>query len=145
MTYSGKYIPENPQKYRGNVDNIIYRSSWEKKFLKYLDHNKSILEYSSEEIVVPYISPLDNKIHRYFVDFWIKVKDKEGVIKEYLIEIKPYKETIKPKKKKLTPNFIKEVYTYAKNQSKWKAASEYCKQKNWQFLILTEKDLFKEV
>ena len=138
----GKYRPINPQKYKGDVTNIIYRSSWERKFLQYCDMNENILEYSSEEIALPYRSPIDNRIHRYFPDFYIKVKESSGKIKKYIIEIKPKKQTIEPQvKKRKTKSYIYEVYEYAKNQAKWKAAEEFCKDRLWEFKVLTEEDL----
>jgi len=138
----GKYRPINPQKYKGDVTNIIYRSSWERKFLQYCDMNENILEYSSEEIALPYRSPIDNRIHRYFPDFYIKVKESSGKIKKYIIEIKPKKQTIEPQvKKRKTKSYIYEVYEYAKNRAKWKAAEEFCKDRLWEFKVLTEEDL----
>ena len=91
MSYKGKYKPSNPEKYNGNVTNIIYRSLWERKFLYYCDMNENILEYSSEEMFVWYKSPVDGKPHRYYPDFLIKVKESDGTIKKYMIEIKPKK------------------------------------------------------
>jgi hypothetical protein len=138
----GKFRPTNPEKYKGDPNNIIYRSSWERKFLKYCDNNENIIEYSSEEIVLPYRSPVDNRIHRYFPDFYIKVKESNGQIKKYLIEIKPKKQTVEPKvQKKKTKGYIYEVVEYAKNQAKWKAAKEFCEDRQWEFRILTEDDL----
>ena len=143
MSYKGKYQPKNPQKYRGDVNNIIYRSLWERKFLIYCDTNENIIEYASEELALPYRSPIDNKIHRYFPDFYIKVKESTGQIKKYLIEIKPKKQTIEPiPQKRKTKGYIYEVYEYAKNQAKWKAAQEFCEDRQWEFKVLTEDDLF---
>ena len=85
MYYQGKFSPKNYKKYKGDPTNIIYRSSWELTFMKYCDSNPNVLEWGSEEIVIPYKSPLDNRYHRYFVDFYIKVKEKTGVVKKYLI------------------------------------------------------------
>ena len=142
MAYKGKYIPQNPQKYRGNPSQIIYRSLWERKFMVYCDLNENILEWGSEEIALPYRSPIDNRIHRYFPDFYIKVKESSGQIKKYIIEIKPKKQTIEPQvKKRKTKSYIYEVYEYAKNQAKWKAAEEFCKDRLWEFKVLTEEDL----
>lgn len=135
----GKYKPSNPEKYRGDVCNIIYRSSWERKFLYYCDMNKNIIEYSSEEVVIPYRSPVDNRYHRYFVDFYIKYKDNNGKIKKALIEIKPYKQTVEPQpKKRKTKGYIYEVVEYAKNQAKWEAAKEWCLDHGYEFKVLTE-------
>jgi len=143
MSYKGKYQPSNPKKYKGDPTNIIYRSLWERKFMVYCDTNENILEWFSEEIAVPYRSPIDNKIHRYFPDFYIKVKESTGQIKKYLIEIKPKKQTIEPiPQKRKTKGYIYEVYEYAKNQAKWKAAQEFCEDRQWEFKVLTEDDLF---
>ena len=141
-TLKGRYIPRNIRKYRGDYKNIIYRSSWELKFMKYCDLNDSILEWGSEEIVIPYRSPLDNRIHRYFVDFYIKVEDMNGQIKKYLIEVKPKRQTAPPPKpKRQTKRYISEVTEYAKNQAKWKAATEFCEDRQWSFMIITEDEL----
>jgi hypothetical protein len=108
----------------------------------YCDNNKNILEWGSEEIALPYRSPLDQRIHRYFPDFYIKVKESNGQIKKYLIEIKPKKQTIEPQiKTKKTKSYVYEVVEYAKNQAKWKAAKEFCEDRQWIFKILTEDDL----
>jgi hypothetical protein len=143
MSYKGKYQPAFPQKYKGNSQNIVYRSLWERKFMVYCDTNENILEWFSEEIAVPYRSPIDNKIHRYFPDFYIKVKESNGQIKKYIIEIKPKKQTIEPiPQKRKTKGYIYEVYEYVKNQAKWKAAEEWCADKGYEFKILTEDNLF---
>ena len=142
MAYSGKFQPSYPKKYKGDPTNIIYRSLWERKFMVYCDLNENILELGSEEIALPYRSPIDNRIHRYFPDFYIKVKESSGKIKKYIIEIKPKKQTIEPQvKKRKTKSYIYEVYEYAKNQAKWKAAEEFCKDRLWEFKVLTEEDL----
>ena len=142
MSYKGRYRPSNPKKYKGDSSNIIYRSLWERKFMVYCDNQTKILEWGSEEIVLPYRSPIDNKVHRYFPDFYIKVKESNGRIKRYIIEIKPKKQTVEPKmKKKKTKGYIYEVYEYAKNQAKWKAAEEFCKDRMWEFKVLTEDEL----
>ena len=140
--YQGKFRPRNPKKYKGDITNIVYRSSWELKFLNYCDKNESIIEYASEEIVIPYRSPIDNKIHRYFVDFYVKIKDKSGNIAKYLIEIKPKKQTLPPKiSTRKTKYYINEVLEYVKNQAKWSSAENFCLDRQWKFLILTENEL----
>ena len=142
MSYKGRYQPNNPLKYKGNFRNIIYRSLWELKFMKYCDSNQNILEWGSEEFWLPYRSPLDNKVHRYFPDFYIKVKENNGMVKKYVIEIKPKKQCIEPKpQKKKTRTYIYEVREYAKNQAKWKAAEEYCLDRGLQFKVQTENEL----
>ena len=142
MSYKGKYSPSFPQKYKGDPTNIVYRSLWERKFMVYCDTNENILEWGSEEIALPYRSPIDNRVHRYFPDFYIKVREQTGQIKKYIIEIKPKKQTVEPKvQKKKTKAYIYEVVEYAKNQAKWKAAEEFCKDRMWEFKVLTEDEL----
>jgi hypothetical protein len=142
MSYKGKYKPSYPQKYKGDSSNIIYRSLWERKFCVYCDLNENVLEWQSEEKCVPYRSPIDNRIHRYFPDFLIKVKEPDGSIKKYMIEIKPKKQTVPPPKpKRQTKGYISEVYEYAKNQSKWEAAREWCADRGYEFKVITEDDL----
>ena len=143
MSYKGKYQPSFPKKYKGDPTNIVYRSLWERKFMVYCDNNDRILEWGSEEIALPYRSPVDNKVHRYFPDFYIKVKESNGEIKKYLIEIKPLKQLSPPSKpKRQTKQYLYEVYEYAKNQAKWQAAKEFCEDRQWQFKVITEKELF---
>ena len=142
MAYRGKYYPSFPRKYKGDPTNIIYRSLWERKFMVYCDKNAKILEWGSEEIALPYISPHDSRVHRYFRDFYIKVQENTGKIKRYLIEVKPLKQTTKPKKpKRQTKGYIREAFEYARNQAKWKAAREYCADRMWEFKVITEKEL----
>ena len=142
MSYKGKFQPSYPRKYKGDPTNIIYRSLWERKFMVYCDTNENILEWGSEEIVVPYKSPVDNRFHRYFPDFYIKYKDANGRIKKSLIEIKPFKQTQEPKvQKRKTKGYIYEVVEYAKNQAKWSAAKEWCLDRGYEFKVLTENEL----
>jgi|TARA_B100001059_G_C17594974_1_gene456572 hypothetical protein len=142
MSYKGKFQPSYSKKYKGDPTNIIYRSLWERKFMMYCDLNENIIEWGSEEIALPYRSPLDNRVHRYFPDFYIKVRENNGSIKKYLIEIKPKKQTMEPKvKKRKTKSYIYEVTEYAKNMAKWKAAEEFCKDRMWEFKVLTEDEL----
>lgn len=141
-SYKGKYKPSYPEKYKGDPTNIIYRSLWERKFCVYCDLNENIIEWASEEKCIPYRSPIDNRIHRYFPDFLIKVKEPNGTIKKYMIEIKPLKQTVPPPKpQRQTKRYISEVYEYAKNQSKWEAAREWCADRGYEFKVITEKEL----
>ena len=142
MAYRGKYYPSFPRKYKGDPTNIIYRSLWERKFMVYCDKNQNILEWASEEIAIPYRSPIDNRVHRYFPDFYMKVKEFNGKIKRYVIEVKPAKQTKPPAKpKRQTKGYIREAYEYAKNQAKWKMAREFCADRQWEFKVVTEKEL----
>ena len=141
-SYKGKFSPSNTKKYRGDPTNIIYRSLWERKFMVYCDLNENILEWGSEEFWIPYRSPIDNRGHRYFPDFYIKVREKGGTIQKYVIEIKPKRQCKEPKiQEKKTKSYIREVTEYVKNQAKWKAAREFCEDRMWQFKVLTEDDL----
>ena len=142
MAYRGRYIPSKPKKYKGDSSNIIYRSLWERKFMVYCDRNDSILEWGSEEIIIPYRSPLDGRIHRYFPDFYVKVKQADGSIKKLLIEAKPKAQCGPPKQpKRKTPRFVQEVRTWGVNKAKWEAAIEYCNDRKMEFKILTEDHL----
>ena len=143
MAYKGKYQPSYPRKYKGDPTNIVYRSLWERKFMVYCDTSDSVLEWSSEETIVRYYDPISKKVRRYFPDFLIKVKESDGSIKKYMIEIKPSKQTIPPPKpKRQTQKYIAEVYEYAKNQSKWEAAREWCADRGYEFKVITENELF---
>ena len=142
MAYKGYYKPSNPKKYRGNPTRIIYRSLWERKYMVYCDTTPSILEWGSEEIIIPYRSPLDGKSHRYYPDFYIKVREKSGKISRYIVEIKPKKQTKPPyDQDKRTKAYRNAVLTFAKNRAKWDAAEEYCDDRQMKFLILTEDHL----
>ena len=137
-----KYKPEYPKKYKGDPNNIICRSSWERRFCRWCDLNESIISWGSEEFWIPYVSPVDNRVHRYFPDFIIKVKEQTGEIKTYVIEVKPKKQTVPPKQKsRVTKSFLHEAKTYAVNQAKWKAADEWCKDRLVQFKVITEDEL----
>lgn len=143
MAYSGKYTPKNKSKYRGNVNNIVWRSTWELKFLRYLDEHPDIIEFGSEEVVIPYVSPIDGKYHRYFVDFYFKVRTKDNIIKKYLIEIKPHSQTLEPKRpKRITESYVNNVKTYLVNSAKWNAAKKFAQTHDMTFLVITEKQLF---
>lgn len=138
----GKFKPKFPQKYKGDPTNIVYRSSYELKFMNYCDLNENVNEWKSEEFFIPYISPIDGKIHRYFPDFYINYKGK--II---ILEVKPQKDLKMPptNPKKKTKSWAYSVKTWAINQAKWKAAREYCEDRNYEFRIFTEKDLGIEV
>ncbi len=145
MAYSGKFLPKNPQKYLGDPNNIVYRSLWERNIMVKLDDWKEVISWGSEEIIIPYRSPLDNKIHRYFPDFIAKILKPDGSTFIRIYEVKPYKQTIepvKPKQRKTTKKYIREVSTYLVNQAKWNAAEAFCADKGWDFVKLTENDIF---
>ena len=142
MTMKGRYKPLNPKKYKGDPTNIIYRSSWERRCMIYFDRTPNILEWQSEEFFIPYKSPVDGKIHRYFPDFKIKVMNKHKNIDSIIVEVKPFKQTQPPIiQTRKTKRYLTEVTTFLKNEAKWKAALNFCKDRKWKFQIITEKEL----
>jgi len=142
MFHKRLYKPLFPQKYAGDPTNIVMRSSWETRFANWCDKNPSVLKWSSEETVIPYRCPTDNKIHRYFVDFKIQIQTKDKMLKTYLVEVKPLKQTMPPIfPGRRTQRYLTESLTFMKNQAKWNAATEYCKDRGWEFKIITENEL----
>lgn len=139
--HQGKYTPRNPEKYIGDIKNISYRSSWELKAMIWFDNQPNVLKWGSEEIAIPYISPIDNEIHRYFPDFIVMIKTRTDEIKKIVVEIKPAAQCIPPKKTKKTKRMITEVSTYLVNQAKWDAARKWCATNKLEFTILTEREL----
>lgn len=141
MPYHGVFIPQSPEKYLGNAKNIVYRSSWEQRFFRFCDTSPGILHWASEEFCIPYLSPKDHKVHRYFPDVWVEAQTSTGP-KGFLIEIKPKAQTTPRKVKRKSQKYLWELAAIAINEAKWNAAREFCKTKNWQFVVLTEDDLF---
>ena len=142
MPYKGKFTPRNPKKYMGNPTNIIYRSSWELRVMNYFDRNPNILQWASEEFSIPYTSPIDGRRHRYYPDFIIKSREKTGQISTRVIEVKPKKQCQPPKKRsKITKAYLSEVKAWGINSAKWEAAREFCSDRKWDFVILTEQEL----
>jgi hypothetical protein len=139
----GKFRPRNPQKYGGDPTKIVYRSSYELKFMDYCDLNESVSSWKSEEFCIPYISPIDKKVHRYFPDFFVKYKDKNGTTRTLVVEIKPAKDLKEPdlNPKRRTKSWVYSVKMWAINQAKWKYAKEWCADRNYEFRIFTEKEL----
>jgi len=141
MSYKGWFKPRNPKKYKGDANGIVYRSSWELRVMKYLDDNPAVIWWASEELPIRYVSPIDQKVHRYFPDFIVRIKRKDGQETTMVLEVKPYRQTQRPVQKRKTQKFINEMATYAVNQEKWKAADLFCKEHGWQFKLITEKEL----
>jgi len=140
----GLYTPRHPEKYKGNINNIVYRSSWEYSFCQFLDNNPNIVEWGSEVVAIPYVKPTDRKVHRYFPDFYIKYKNKHGHVIQEIIEIKPEEQTRTPTMRgRKREQLLVESIQYVINIAKWKAANQWCKQHGVNFRILTEKQLFK--
>ncbi len=138
----GRYTPTNPDKYRGKVNDIVFRSSWELVAFKFVDMEPNIIAWSSEEVIIPYRG-VDGKMHRYFMDLWLATRQADGTIQKFLVEIKPASKKLPPRK---TPGkrddvFLREVIEYQTNQLKWEAAEIYCKKNGWKFIIWTEAQL----
>ena len=142
-TLKGRFRPKNPKKYRGDIRLIEYRSSWELKFMNYCDLNESIEQWQSEEKAIWYYNPVKKKKCRYFPDFIIAYKRKDGIMVKEMIEIKPKKEVDGPptNPKRKTKSWANAVMTYAVNMAKWEAAREYCEDRGMNFRIITEKEL----
>lgn len=146
MAYSGRFQPKNVDKYLGDANNVVYRSLWELRMFKYCDQTPGIVKWGSEEFHIPYVSPKDGQRHRYFPDLYLEVRTKAGSIVKFVIEIKPKKEQQPPKmRSRKTQKFLTELQTFAVNQSKWKAAEAYCKERGWTFLVLNEDHIFDRV
>ncbi len=141
MSYKGIYKPENPKKYIGNANMIVYRSLWERKLMVYCDKNTKVTKWASEEISIPYYNPVKKRMAKYFPDFYMEVVTKENKKEKILIEVKPLKETKPPQYKRRTKNVLIAEAMYSQNQAKWNAAREFCLDQGWEFKIMTEKEL----
>lgn len=136
----GIYKLRHPEKYIGDPSKVIFRSSWELEMHRFFDNNPNILQWSSEEIAIPYIKPTTRKVHRYYPDYWIKYKTGSGEIIQEIIEVKPNSQVNIHTKKRLTEY---DKITYAINIAKWSAASQFCQKHDIKFRILTEHEMFK--
>ena len=139
--YKGWFNPRHPAKYKGDADNIVYRSTWERRVMKWLDEHPNVLWWSSEELAVPYKSPIDNKMHRYFPDFIVRIRQRTGLETTMILEVKPEAQTKMPTQKRKTKRYLIEAATYAVNQEKWRAADIFCQEHGWKFLVVTEQEL----
>ena len=139
--HQGQFKPKHPEKYVGDVNGIVFRSGWERKFCIWADTNPRIIHWNSEEVKIPYVSKMDNRVHTYYVDAMIEYQDKDGTLKKCLIEIKPFSQTQPPVKGKNMNSYLYAVEQYTKNISKWKYAQEYCNKNNMKFQIITEREL----
>lgn len=145
---SGKYEPRNPEKYIGDIHNIIYRSSWEYRFCTYCDTNESILKWSSEPVSIDYYNPLDKKEHKYNVDFYIKVLKESGEEQDWIIEIKPENQTKKPIYEGVNTlsklkSYNRNMQIWITNQAKFKAAKEWAAKRGYKFGVIDENFLFR--
>ena len=138
----GIFRPKYPEKYKGSIP-VYYRSNMELCALRMLDNNPNVLTYGSESVIIPYTSPLDGRIHRYFVDLVAALKDKTGIIKKLLIEVKPHKLLSPPvfSNRKSQSTLLYENKQYAINMAKFAAAKQWCEKNNYTFLILTEREI----
>lgn len=150
MAYRGRFRPTNPAKYKGDPTKIIYRSWWERSVFSWLDKHRDVIWWQSEEVIVPYRSPIDGRIHRYFPDVVVhKHNPADGTKKTIMIEIKPSSQCSPPDPKKknatktgrVSRRYLNEVKTWGINEAKWKAARSYCADRGWEFVIMTEKHI----
>lgn len=139
----GIYTPINKNKFL--TPKPFYRSSWERKFMWWADNNPNVLQVGCENIIIPYISPIDHRAHRYYVDNFIVIREGDKV-KKYLVEIKPSTQTVAPKtsKRKKESTILHEKIFWEINQAKWAAAKEFAKARGAEFILITEKQLFNE-
>ena len=142
-THKGFFRPKNPEKYKGDYANIVYRSSWERMFMNWCDTRDHVKRWQSEEKAIWYYNPIKKKQCRYFPDFIIEVERKDGILMQEMVEIKPYRQVVGPPEnpKRRTKQWMNAVMTYVQNQAKWKAARKYCEDKGMNFRIVTEKEL----
>jgi hypothetical protein len=138
----GFFRPKFPDKYKGNADNIIYRSGWEKAFMQWCDDTPSVELWASEEFHIPYMHPEDNRWHRYFPDFWLRVRNRDGRLETWVVEIKPKAQTVLVEAKRKTRRYYNNLKKISINKAKWHAAVQYCAKKGWAFKVLTEEHLF---
>lgn len=141
----GVYQVKNPDKYVGDLKKVVYRSSWELSMHKFLDCNPNILQWASEELAIPYLHPGDKRVHRYFPDYWIKYRNKQGQIVQEVVEVKPSNQTAPPRHTKMTKNAIFEQRRYAVNDAKWRYATQWCKERGMLFRVITEKSMFGRI
>ncbi len=138
----GYYQPKNVDKYIGDLDKIVYRSSWELTFMNFLDNNKNIVKWASEPFPIPYIKPTTKRVHRYYPDFYVEYADKDGEAKKELIEVKPLQQTRRCRSKNPKTKLYEDI-TFAINMAKWEAAKSFCDNQGITFRILTEREIFK--
>jgi len=136
----GFFTAKNPRKYRGNPEQIVFRSSWELRFMRWCDEQDAVEQWASEELVIPYFSAIDQKQHRYFMDFVISVRGRDGTLTTYMVEIKPHEQTQPPKPSR-SKYYQSKCLEYVKNQEKWKAAEVFARAHNMKFIIMTEYEL----
>lgn len=144
-TMRGRFVPKNPQKYVGNVNQIFFRSSWEMRYMKWLDANNAVIRWASEELAIPYVNPIKTdasgrpKISRYYPDFIVMYRDVNGQVHKEIIEVKPFQQAV------MTPRMSeRDKMAYVVNQAKWKAAADYAEANGAKFRVITEKSMFAQ-
>jgi hypothetical protein len=146
MAWRGKFKPKNPEKYLGESANIVYRSRIELRYMQYFDTHPDIVQWASEEITIPYIKPTTGRVHRYFPDFVIRKRNADQTLSTIMVEIKhtsELKDPRPPKDGRGSRRFLNEAATRVINDAKWNAARAFCAERNWQFVVLSEKELGK--
>jgi hypothetical protein len=140
----GEFTPLNKNKYKGTYP-IVYRSSLELHVMRWFDNCTHVIEWGSESVIIPYVKPTDGKVHRYYTDFNVIMRDKGGSVRKFIIEVKPYKQTIPPKPhgNKKAKTLLYEQVNWAINRAKWDSAEEWCKKHGYVFSTVTEKDINK--
>ena len=136
----GYFYPSNPEKFVSKERYAVYRSGLELDYFKILDKNPNVLKWGSEEIVIPYF--FEGKWHKYYVDLFVIFKNGNKLVK-YLVELKPHKQTQEPvwSKRRKESTYLYECFQWQQNKAKWQAALEVAKKNDFEFKILTEKDL----
>jgi hypothetical protein len=140
MALRARFIPKNPQKYTGDLEKIFARSSWEVTCMKFFDSSSAVIRWGSEEQVIPYYSPVDNKVHEYWPDFFVEYRDKEGNVLREVVEVKPRHES--------EEQFAKSDRSKAAlivNEAKWKAANIFCESRGMKFRVITEHSIYHQV
>lgn len=137
----GRYTVKNVDKYMGDPNKVVFRSSWELDLHKFFDNNPNVVRWGSEIIAIPYIKPTDGRIHKYFVDYYVEYINTSGQLIKELIELKPKSQTVPPKGKR--KSILYEQLQYAVNVAKWAAATEWCNSRGIKFRIVTERSVFR--
>jgi len=140
----GFFVPRNPHKYIGDLNNIVFRSSWEETYMQFLDNNMQVKRWGSEIISIPYIKPTTGRVHKYFPDFYVEYENRNGELLKEVIEVKPLKQIKKPTVRgKSKKTQLYESLTWAINMSKWKSAQLFCDKYGFKFKIMSERDIYK--
>lgn len=140
-----RYKPRHPEKYMGDADNIVIRSSWEWKVFEFCDNNVNVLRWGSEEIAIPYYkpTPIGMKPANYFPDLYVEYMNAEGKLIKELIEVKPEKFTKASKSRNHATKAFENAQYYI-NMAKFQAANSWCARNGIKFSVLSEKSIFRK-